>query len=201
MKRSDFFDSEEVKGYMLFDKIFLENLKERRIIVNGEIDATLLETVCMQIMKFNIEDDKANIDVEDRKPIEIHLNSGGGSVYDGYAVINSILTSKTPVHTYNSGYVMSMAFGIFLAGEKRFTYPYSNFMYHEISTTSWGKNQEIERVTIENKRLQKMYDGLVTGRTGIEQKKLEKLKKSLVDWFFDSTEALSLNVATDLVSK
>jgi ATP-dependent Clp protease protease subunit len=187
------------KPSMLFDKIFIENLKERKIIYNEEITGSVIEFICSQVAYFNRIDDNDEIPIEKRKPIEIHLNSYGGSVYDGFAAVNSIITSKTPVHTYVSGYVMSMAFGIFIAGHKRFAYPYSNFMYHEISTLSVGKNQEIERVTLENKRLQKMYDRLVTSRTSIDQKRLDKIKKSLVDWFFDAEEALKLGVVHEII--
>jgi ATP-dependent Clp protease protease subunit len=192
----------EVTGspMMLFDKIYLENLKERRIILNSEIDDSIFETVTMQVKKFNSEDEKNNISIEDRKPIEIHINSFGGSVYDGFSLVSVITTSKTPVHTYTDGYVMSMGLAIFIAGHKRFCYPFSNFMYHEVSTMAYGKNGDIERVTQENRRIQKMYDGLVIKNTKLEQKKLEGIKKTLRDWYFGAEEALEFQVVHEIIS-
>lgn len=183
----------------LYDKIFIECLKERKIILNNIIDNSLYEIVCMTIRMINLEDDKNSIPVNERKPIEIYVNSYGGSTYDGYAAVNSILTSKTPVHTYCDGYAMSMGLAIFSAGHKRFAYPYTNFMYHEVSTEAVGKNVEIERVTKENKRIQKMYDSLITSHSSIEQKKLDKIKRDSFDWFFDAKEALAMGLVTGLI--
>lgn len=183
----------------LLDKIYLESLKERKIILNNEIDSSVVEIVVAQIRKFNLEDEKDNIQIEDKKPIELYINSYGGSVYDGFACVNAIVTSKTPVHTICDGYAMSMGLAIFLAGSKRFAMPFSNFMYHEISTAAWGKNNEIERVTQENRRLQKMYDSLVTKNTKLEQKKLDGIKKKNLDWFFDSYEALENGVVHEIL--
>lgn len=188
-------DSE--RSLMLFDKIYLENLKERKIILNSEIDSTVIEMVCMQIKKFNYED--KDIPIEDRKPIEVYVTSYGGSVYDGFAVVNAIITSKTPVYTFCEGYAMSMGLAIFIAGHKRFSYPFTNFMYHEISTGVFGKNEEIERVATENKRLQKMYDLLVVSNTNLTQKKLDSIRKSTKDWNFGSEDALKFGVVHEII--
>lgn len=190
----------EMKDMNLYDKIYLDNLKERRIILNDEVDASLYETVVMQIRKFNKEDEQNNIPINERKPIELYVNSYGGSAYDGYAIVNAIITSKTPVYTYADGYVMSMAFLIFIAGHRRFTYPFTNFMYHEVSTYSVGKNTEIEEVTKENRRIQAMYDLLVLKNTTLKKSQLDRVKKNKKDWFFGSEEALKYKVATDLIS-
>ncbi|MNW56564.1 ATP-dependent Clp protease proteolytic subunit [compost metagenome] len=94
---------------------------------------------------------------------------------------------------------MSMGFGIYLAGHERTASSYANFMYHEISTASWGKNQEIQRVTQENKRLQKMYDSLVIEQTNIKQETLENVKETLRDWFFDANEAMNMGVVHKII--
>lgn len=184
----------------LFDKIYLEHLKERRIILNAEIGETLIELLVMPIKQFNLEDDINNVPIKDRKPIHVYINSSGGSVYDGFAAIGAIKTSKTKVITHVDGYVMSMGFGIYLAGHERTASPYSNFMYHEISTSSWGKNQEIQRVTQENKRLQKMYDSLVIEQTNIKQETLDNVKETLRDWFFDAHEAVKMGIVHKIIS-
>lgn len=182
------FLEDELKGFGVIEKIYIDNLKERRIILNEEIDSQIYDTVAMQIKKFNKKDEGKP--VEERQPIELHINSVGGSVYDGFGLISVILASKTPVHGYCDGYVMSMGFAIYAACHKRFAGKYSNFMYHEVSTMSFGKNTEIEEVTKENRRLQKMYDELITDRTNLKQSKLNTVKKNKKDWFFGVEEAL-----------
>jgi ATP-dependent Clp protease, protease subunit len=197
VKKNGCYECDDFGKGNLYDRIYLENLKERRIILNDSVDESLFETIVMQIRKFNFED--ADKPVEDRKPIELYVNSYGGSVYDGFAIVNAIISSKTPVHTICDGYVMSMGLAIFVAGHKRIAYPFTNFMYHEISTMAMGKNNDIERVTRENKRLQKMYDGLMTSRTDLKKSKLDAVKKKSFDWFFGVEEALENGVVHELI--
>lgn len=183
----------------LIDRIYPGNLKERKIILNCGVDSYLYETVAMQIEKFN-EKDK-DLSIEERKPIRIFINSYSGIVYDGSGIVSAIERSKTPVYTITDDYVMSMGLGlaIFIAGHKRFCGKYANFMYHELSTIAIGKNQEIERVSQENRRLQKMYDELITSRTHIKQSKLNSIKKKGLDWFFGAEEALELGVVHEII--
>ncbi len=185
------------KPSTIFDKVYIESLKERKIVLNQEIDSTLIEVLCVAIRRFNEED--KDIAIEDRKPIELYINSAGGSVYDGYAAVNEIITSKTPITAICSGYCMSMAVVIYASASKRIAMPYTNFMIHEISAGAMGRNIEIERVTKENKRLQKMYDEILTSRTKIEQKKLDSVKKNSLDWFFGADEALTMGLVTEII--
>ena len=55
----------------------------------------------------------------ERTPIKLFINSYGGSVYDGLALIDVIKNSKTLVHTICVGSCMSMALWIWLSGIKR----------------------------------------------------------------------------------
>lgn len=197
MEKKMFFNAEELKGMELLEKIYLDNLKERRIILNQEIDAEVFDLVAMQIKRFNKEDEGK--DLSEVVPIQLHINSVGGSVYDGFGLISSILSSKTPVHGYCDGYVMSMGFAIYASCHRRFAGRFSNFMYHEVSTMSFGKNTEIEEVTKENRRLQKMYDDLITERTNLKQSKLNTIKKSKKDWFFGVNEALENGLVHEIV--
>lgn len=196
-KKKMCFDYDEFKGFQLLEKIYLDNLKSRKIILNSEIDESIYDTVAMQIKKFN-EIDK-DIPIDQRKPIELHINSVGGSVYDGFGLVSTILSSKTPVHGYCDAYVMSMGFAIYASCHKRFAGKFSSFMYHEISTMSYGKNTEIEEVTKENRRLQKMYDSLITERTNLKQSKLDRVKKNKKDWFFGIDEAIENGLVHEVI--
>jgi ATP-dependent protease ClpP protease subunit len=113
--------------------------------------------------------------------------------------VNEIITSKTPVHGVCSGYAMSMGLAIYAACHKRIAYPYTNFMYHEVSGGAIGRNSEMERATTEGKRIQKMYDNIITSKTKIDQKKLDSVKKKSLDWFFDAEEALQLGLVDEII--
>ena len=51
----------------MYDRIIKENLQERKIILNDEIDDSVIENICLMILKWNKEDE--NIDPEKRKHI------------------------------------------------------------------------------------------------------------------------------------
>jgi ATP-dependent Clp protease protease subunit len=129
----------------------------------------------------------------------LYISSPGGSAYDGFAAVNEIITSKTPVHAVCSGYVMSMGLAIYVAAHKRIAFPYTNFMYHEVSGGAVGRNSEMERATTEGKRVQKMYDTVIISRTKIDQKKLDTVKKKSLDWFFGVEEAESMGFVDEII--
>lgn len=187
----------DTQTFSLYDQIYLEGLKDRRIIFTDDVTQDAITLITTQIKRFNLED--KDRPVSDRKPIEIHVNSFGGSAYDGFSVVNAIVTSKTPVHTYCDGYVMSMGLAIFTAGHKRFAYPYTTFMYHEVSSGIMGKNEEIERVAAENKRIQKMYDSLIEKNSNLTMKVLQSKRKGTKDWYFGAEEALEYGIVTDII--
>ena len=166
-----------------------ELLEDRRIYLTSDIGSDTIEYVNTLIEKFNYEDEKNGISAEEAKPIRLYINSYGGSIYDGLSIVNTILTSKTKVIGICTGYAMSMGLGIYVACHERWAMPYTNFMYHELSSSASGRAEEIKRATQEYERLQKMYDNILTSRTSLSQKKLNSVKKSANDWFFDAYEA------------
>jgi ATP-dependent Clp protease, protease subunit len=181
------------------DRLYLSDLKERKIVLNDGVDYGLYEPIAMQIERFNAEDEKENIPVEERKPIKLYINSYGGIVYDGFGICSAIERSKTPVHAICDGYVMSMGFLIFAVSHKRFAGKFSNFMYHEISSGGVGKNTEIEEITKENKRLQKLYDTALLERTSLKKAQLDKVKRNKLDWFFGVEDAVKFGIVDEVL--
>ncbi len=109
-----------VYNYCYEDRFQVEDLEGRRLYINGEIDANVIDNVVYYIMRYNRID--KGIPVNERKPIIIYINSPGGSVVDGYGVIDTILLSETPVYTVNVAQCASMGFLIYLAGGKTIFY-------------------------------------------------------------------------------
>lgn len=73
------------------------------------------------------------LDTLGKKSILVKINSEGGSVIEGMKIFDAILTTKTPVDTYNGGIAASIAGAIFMAGRKRYMADYANFMCHPVS--------------------------------------------------------------------
>ena len=148
----------------------INELKERRLYINSEIDDEVIDTIVFHIMNYNRED--KGIDAKDRKPIILYINSPGGSVYSGYALISAMQCSKTPIYTVNQGMCASMAFLIFLAGNKRFSMLHSTFLMHDgsngIGFESASKLRD--RIEYETGQLEQHTKQFVLSRTSIDDK-------------------------------
>lgn len=116
----------------LVTEIIKENYKNRRIIVNKDIDDDLLESVCLYIFKFNAED--KDIPVEKRKPIWIILNSVGGSVTFGMGLLDCIRYSNTPVNCLIINMAASMASYIPMVCDKTYITPNGVICLHDGQT-------------------------------------------------------------------
>lgn len=116
-------------GSPFFDKVFEENLKERKIILNEDITEDAVEKVILQILKYNTED--KGLPVEKRKEIKLYINSVGGEVANGYGIIDAIKVSKTPIHGIVLSYAYSMGGLIILACHKRSAFENATILLHD----------------------------------------------------------------------
>ena len=128
------------------DGIIKDNLKERRIIINGEINEDLVEYAMIWILKWNREDAELPLTPTSRKPIEILLNTPGGNVSEGFALCNIIENSVTPVHITTLGMAASMGAYIAMSGTKgeRKCYEFSTFLIHSGSMVVGGNSNDVE---------------------------------------------------------
>lgn len=94
------------------------------------------------IIAYNRED--KDLPVKGRKPIRLYINSPGGDVTDGFAIVGAIKTSKTPVYTVNIGQWSSMAFLIGITGHKRFSLPDMTFLMHDGSNFMIGSTSKVQ---------------------------------------------------------
>jgi ATP-dependent protease ClpP protease subunit len=70
--------------------------------------------------------------------INVRMNSGGGSMYEGLPMITAIRTAKSEVHGYNDGLCASMAADIFMACPHRHMATNAMLMIHESIGATWG---------------------------------------------------------------
>ena len=100
------------------DYLYLEDIKNRRLTLKGDITVDSIEEISKQILRYNAID--KGVDVSERIPILLYIISDGGDVDSGFELIDVIENSKTPVHVINLSYCYSMAFLVYLAGHKRY---------------------------------------------------------------------------------
>ena len=149
-----------------------------------------------EIIKSILEINESN---KSSSPIKLYINSSGGDVYPFLGLIDVIITSKTPIHTYTLGSAMSSALLVALAGHKRFAYKHSTFMIHQISTGEWGTAKHLEEDLVESKRLQKILDNIILSRTKITKRQLTSIYNHKKDWYINSEEALKYKIVDQII--
>ena len=180
----------------------LENISIQRDLILGEnVNSCSVKDIIKSIMDINYDDDIKCKEFSgfQKLPINLYINTYGGSVYDGLGLINIIKASKTPIYTYVVGEAMSMGLPILVSGTKRFAYKYSTIMYHEISTFMWDKLESIKQDLKEGERLQVILDSIILNNTQILKEKLDNVKERKIDWYISAEEALKLGIIDEII--
>ena len=181
----------------LYDRYDIEELENRRLYLNDMVDESILDNISFHIMRFNRMD--YGMEKEARKPIILYINSPGGSVVDGYGLIDIIQSSITPVYTVNMAMCASMGFLIFLAGDKRFSLPHSQFLMHDGSAIAMDSTAKLRDRMEFDTQVEEMTKKYIQSRTTIDDDLYEK--KYRVEWYMLPDEAKSHNIVTDIIGQ
>lgn len=173
---------------------FYEDLDNRTIWIQGEIDGSLLD-LHSKIMKWNAED--KDVAIENRIPIKLFIFSPGGDLAVTMNTVSMIRLSKTPVYTYNMGECFSGAFVLLIAGHKRFALPYSRAMCHSGSGLVGGTSQQTDNAMKDYKAQVEVMKQFILERTTIPPKMLNK--KMGDDWYLSLDEQLANGVVDEVV--
>ena len=177
------------------------NSNNRLIYISDDINNCSIGAVCYNLLSIINDDDKQDEKEKNftREPIKIYINSFGGELYDMWSLIDIILNSKTPIYTYCTGYAMSAAFKIFLAGHKRYATKHASFMYHQINCWYSGKYQDTVEYRKEIDKLQQQIEDYVIERTKITKEKVEEIRLEKKDFYIHSQEALELGIIDGII--
>lgn len=129
--------------------------------------------------------------------IKLHINSYGGSLFAGLAILDTIRNLKSEVHTYVDGSVASAATIISIAGAKRFIGKNSMMLIHQLSTGTYGKYSELEDDMENNKRLMKMIKDIYKQYTKVPMKNIDEILKH--DLWFDSAKCLEFGLVDHIL--
>ncbi|MEW9701672.1 ATP-dependent Clp protease proteolytic subunit [Paenibacillus sp. SI8] len=176
-------------------------MNERTLYLFDGINKSSVKTVIEHIFKINqFDDDKDKKEKEyKRAPIDLIINSNGGSVYDGLGLINVIDNSKTPVHTYVFGLAASMSLLIAASGHKRYAGRLSTFMYHSVSNHIGGHMEHLKNRLDETQRLQQVYDQYLLSKSKFQLEDLVNVQEHQRDWFINPEDALSLGIIDEII--
>lgn len=151
--------------------------------------------IVKRIMQYNREDKL--IDPEDRKPIKIFIDSGGGDAYGTVTLVNTILMSKTPVYTINLRDALSAAGYVFMSGHKRFTFPGATVLIHSGSVGYSGDKDKVDAMRKHYDKIIKTLDDLILSKTNIDAKMLRS--KSAREWYLGNEDMIKYGVADKIV--
>lgn len=175
--------------------------RKREFLLNKNVSAESVQNIIEGINEINRYDVEQEEKDENyiRKPIRVIVDSYGGSIYCGLALINTMDTSETPIHTYCFGKAMSMGFAIFIAGHRRFVHKNAYLMYHDASTSLGGTVEGIEQSVKQIKRVVRSLDEMIVEYTNVTMTRLNRVKKTKADWYLSGTEAIEFGIADELV--
>lgn len=124
-------------------------------------------------------------------PIDLYINSPGGSVLDGLAIIDTMLCIQAPISTICLGKAFSMAAWILAAGSKgqRLATPHSEIMIHQLSAGIHGEADDIE---VYAKRIKRQQNELIKMFAHWTGQKIEKIRKDIeLDYYMTAQQAKS----------
>ena len=175
-------------------------MADRTFVLNGDIDENSIGSLCKDITKLIVADDEnANKYINfQRVPITIFIQSFGGSIYDAWSLIDIMLSSNTPIYTICTGYAMSAAFLIFIAGSARVVTNHAQLMYHQISSGYWGKVKDVIEDTEWLKKDQERVEEFVLNRTLLTKEELDESYNAKKDLVFSGKECIIKGIADNL---
>ena len=160
------------------------------IYLNGKINPEMYEYVSREIIRHNCKGKQ--------KFIQMIINSPGGYLTDGFAIIDTMKWSEIPIHTYAIGEACSAAFLIFIAGKKghRIMTPNTVLISHQFSGGSIGTHSDMKA---DRKKFDDFYKKMIKHyikHTKLKTKKeVEKYLLKEVDTYVTSKEAIRFGIA------
>lgn len=174
-----------MEGGMIDDLFYLQDLKQRKLFINSEIDQMAIAEIVKHIMQFNKEDRGKSPD--ERQPILLYVVSNGGEVDSGFELIDVIQNSITPVYTINLGYQYSMGFLIGLAGHKRFATKNAKYLMHDGSQFVYNSGTKAQDQMEFNCRVEERIKRYILSRSKLTAE--EYNSKLRVEWYLFADEA------------
>lgn len=155
------------RGERAYD-IYSRLLKERIVFLGDQVTPETANLVVAQLLFLANEDPK--------RDIKLYINSPGGSVYDGLAIIDTMNYIEPDVQTIGVGLQASMGAMLLACGAKgkRCLLPNARVMIHQPSSGFEGKVSDQEIALKEGVTVKKILVEMMAVRTGKSVKQVEK---------------------------
>lgn len=178
------------RGERAYD-IYSRLLKERVVFMGDQVTPETANIVIAQLLHLAFEDPK--------KDIKLYINSPGGSVYDGLAIIDTMNYIEPDVQTIGIGLQASMGAMLLSSGAKgkRYCLPNARIMIHQPSSGTEGKITDQEIALREGVYLKKVLAEMMAKNTGKTIKEVEKAMDR--DHWMSAEEAQKFGIIDEVI--
>ena len=180
--------SDGERAYDIYSRL----LRDRIIMLSGEIDDNLANSVVAQLLYL----DSINHDT-----ISLYINSPGGSITAGMAIYDTMNYVKSNVSTICIGMSASMAAFLLSCGQKglRYALPNSEVMIHQPLGGAQGQATEIKIAAERILKLKEKINRILSENTGQDLEKIQNDTES--DYFLSAEEALDYGLIDKVIEK
>lgn len=170
--------------------IYSRMLMDRILFLNTTVESTMANILTAQLLWLDQQSDK---------PINMYINSPGGSVIDGLQLIDTMNFINAPISTTCLGMAASMGAVILSCGEKgkRFVLPHSRVMVHQVSSGMSGTFSDMKIEFEQTERCKKDVYNILAKNIGKSYEEIEILCDRN-NWFIGQ-EAIDLGIADKVV--
>ncbi|GAA7916502.1 ATP-dependent Clp endopeptidase proteolytic subunit ClpP [Helicobacter pylori] len=180
------------RGERSYD-IYSRLLKDRIVLLSGEINDSVASSIVAQLLFLEAEDPE--------KDIGLYINSPGGVITSGLSIYDTMNFVRPDVSTICIGQAASM--GAFLlscgAKGKRFSLPHSRIMIHQPLGGAQGQASDIEIISNEILRLKGLMNSILAQNSG---QSLEQIAKDTDrDFYMSAKEAKEYGLIDKVLQK
>ncbi|HEY4813081.1 MAG TPA: ATP-dependent Clp protease proteolytic subunit [Chthoniobacterales bacterium] len=171
--------------------IYSRLLNDRIVFIGTAIDDHIANLVVAQMLFLQMTDPK--------KPINLYINSPGGSVTAGLAIYDTMQFVTCDVATYCVGIAASMGAVLLAAGTrgKRYALPNSDIMIHQVSGGAQGTASDVERTVEWMFKIKKRLIHILSQHTGKTEEQIQI--DSDRDYWMSADEALAYGLVDEVV--
>ncbi|GAA6791807.1 ATP-dependent Clp endopeptidase proteolytic subunit ClpP [Helicobacter pylori] len=180
------------RGERSYD-IYSRLLKDRIVLLSGEINDSVASSIVAQLLFLEAEDPE--------KDIGLYINSPGGVITSGLSIYDTMNFIRPDVSTICIGQAASM--GAFLlscgAKGKRFSLPHSRIMIHQPLGGAQGQASDIEIISNEILRLKGLMNSILAQNSG---QSLEQIARDTDrDFYMSAKEAKEYGLIDKVLEK
>ena len=180
------------KGERSYD-IYSRLLKDRIIMLSGEINDDVASSIVSQLLFLEAEDPQ--------KDIYLYINSPGGVVTSGFSIYDTMNYIKPDICTICIGQAASMGAFLLSCGTKgkRYSLPHSRIMIHQPLGGARGQATDIEIHAKEILRLKDVLNGILAQNTNQPLEKI--INDTERDFFMSANEAKEYGLIDNVLTK